>query len=134
MCLIMTLITKEELSKEIILKFSTKDIYLNRLDESNQKLAFGKDINIYTLTNGMCSCDFFRKTSNEKKLNRYYPYLKELLGEIYSLGIHFKLFLHDYRGGIDSEKLIVKEKSKITLDELISKFTQLEENVLYICV
>ncbi len=134
MCLIITVITKEELNKEVILKYSAKQIYLNKLVGYDNSITFGKDSNLYSLTNGMCSCDFFAETSKVKNLDRWFPNIKELFSDIFCLGIHFKLFLHDYRGNINSEKLIINDKIKMSFENLISNFTRLEENVLYICV
>ncbi|CAH0344622.1 hypothetical protein [Bacillus sp. CECT 9360] len=133
MCYIITIGLDKEISEQVIDNLELKNILIERVSEGNSIHIFsGKYSYVYTVTNGMCSCDFFKKTSNNKKMSQYLPFLASLfrllISEGYSLSFHFHMYTDVY--GV--ENLPILKKVKIDGESFVSKLANLEEDIVYV--
>jgi len=86
--------------------------------------------NSYVLTEGGCSCSFIGKSHNkaERASLNIIVGIKRLLEQAPIVSI----LIHNYRGDWRDEEVTAKCKKSITLEQFISAFPNLDEDVRYI--
>jgi hypothetical protein len=132
-CYIITLGTDKEIPNQIINYYMSQNIILEQtLMGSRIKFYGDKYKFFYTLTNGMCSCDFIKKTSTEKKLAQYVPKLKSLIKDLYEQDLQMSIHVHFYRGVYQEENLPSPIKVKIKLSDFMERISSLGEDMIYV--
>ncbi|MEW9182392.1 MULTISPECIES: hypothetical protein [Bacillus cereus group] len=124
MCLILTISTQKEILRTVQEEFEVHGLYINKVIKG-PLLSINS---IYTLDNGMCSCDFF---SDNKESKSYQKLLNKLFKDLYKSEVHIGLLLHWYKESIESEKIRKPKKMKISFEDLTNSIHDINQDVLY---
>ncbi|MCP1124263.1 hypothetical protein NKR74_13240 [Bacillus sp. 3103sda1] len=133
MCLILTIGTNIKIPELTIKNFEENNIFIEEVKEGTPTRLFStKYKHIYSLTNGMCSCDFFERSSNIQKVSEYMPKLSSLINDLEKKLIRICLHVHSYVGFYETERLPSPNKVIINKEKLLEDFSFLEEDVVYV--
>ncbi|WP_077301705.1 hypothetical protein [Virgibacillus pantothenticus] len=133
MCYFITFGIDREIPNKIINDFKIKNISVERIFDNKPARVFSSKYKyVYTVTTGMCSCDFFKKTSSEKKFNVYISFLKTLFQILIDKGYLISFYFHMYSGMYGEEDLPILPVTKMKAHDFISNLQNLEEDVVYV--
>lgn len=85
--------------------------------------------NAYLLTIGGCSCSFFRNSDSAKSQIRT---LLRLNGRLLEASPFVSALIHEARGNLAEEKIIVVRKQLVSPDDFLNRFPTFEKDVRYI--
>ncbi|WP_144460463.1 hypothetical protein [Siminovitchia fortis] len=133
MCYFITIGLDREIPNEIKNEFEIKDIFIERIFDNKPADIFScKYKYVYTITTGMCSCDFFKKTSNERKFTESMSLLKSFFRILKEKGYSIAFYFHMHAGTYGEEDLPILSKTKMKAHDFISNLQNLEEDVIYL--
>jgi hypothetical protein len=133
MCYFITIGLDREIPNELITDFEIKNVSVERISANKPARIFSSKYKyVYTVTTGMCSCDFFKKTSNEKKFNVYISFLKTLFQILIDKGYFISFYFHMYSGMYGEEDLPILPVTKMKAHDFISNLQHLKEDVVYV--
>lgn len=133
MCYFINIGLDKEIPNKLKRDFEIKNIFIERVfDDKPAHIFSSKYRYTYTITTGMCSCDFFLKTSNEKKFTESISLLKSFFQFLVDKGYSIAYYFHMYSGSYGEEDLPILSRTKMKAHDFVSNLQNFEEDHVYL--